>query len=64
MERTGYKTAEEIAVELDITVKKVKELIKELQIPATISYPTWHNNRQHFTPEDIARIRQALQNGR
>ena len=52
-----YKTAEELAVELDVSVWKVNRAAKELLLQRILLSG---DSRRRFKPEDAERIRERL----
>lgn len=56
-----YKTAEELAVEMDVSVWKVNQAAKELLLQR-ILLPG--DSRRRFKPEDAQRIRERLAAGK
>ena len=54
----GYLTAEEIAVEMRVPIYRVAKVAKDLNIPQVV-YP--EDNRRRYSPENVKRIKQALE---
>lgn len=52
----GYKTMEQIAVELDVPIGRVQAAINALSIP-TQSFPP-DRRRRYYTPQDVERIKE------
>jgi hypothetical protein len=55
---TGYKTPEQIAVELEKTYNRIMTAIRELNIVPTI-FPE-DRRRRFYSPQDVERIREWL----
>ncbi len=56
----GYKTMEQIAVELDVPISRVQAAINALSIPSQ-SFPP-DRRRRYYSPEDAARIKEWVTN--
>ncbi len=52
----GYKTVEQIAVELDQTLNRIQTAVRELNLPQTV-FPE-DRRRRYYSPEDIEKIKQ------
>lgn len=51
----GYKTAEQIAVEFDKPINRIRRAIRELDIVQQV-FP--RDRRRYYRPEDVERIRE------
>ena len=52
----GYKTVEQIAVELDQTLNRIQTAVRELNLPQAV-FPE-DRRRRYYSPEDIEKIKQ------
>jgi hypothetical protein len=57
-DRAGYKTLEEIAIELDVAPAKVRTLVARLDIQPR-RFPD-DLRKLYYSPDDVQRIRQLL----
>ncbi len=55
----GYKTAEEIAVEVGRSIYLVNQVAKELGLQKIV-FP--EDNRRRFSPENVQRLKEAIAN--
>jgi hypothetical protein len=55
----GYKTAEEIAVEVGRSIYLVNQVAKELGLQKVV-FP--EDNRRRFSPENVQRLKEAIAN--
>ncbi len=56
----GYKTVEQVAVELDAPISRVQAAINSLNIPSQSFAPD--RRRRYYTPEDVAKIKEWVSN--
>lgn len=56
----GYETPEQIAVELNVPVSRIKRIAAELNIPL-VGYP---DDLRKYTPEDAQRIKDRIRAGK
>jgi hypothetical protein len=56
----GFKTVEEIAVEMKVPLSRVQAAINALNIPQQ-SFPP-DRRRRYYAPQDIAKIKEWLDN--